>query len=101
MKKFIITIDTEGDDLWTKKITRQGLKEITTTNAENLERFQLLCEKYKFIPTYLVNYEMSQSEPFQQLGRSASMSNKAEIGMHMHAWNSPPIEHLPDRKSVV
>ncbi|MCX4350750.1 MAG: hypothetical protein OSJ60_03845 [Lachnospiraceae bacterium] len=95
MKKFIITIDTEGDDLWTKKITRQGLKEITTANAENLERFQLLCEKYKFIPTYLVNYEMSQSEAFQQLGKSASMSNKAEIGMHMHAWNSPPIEHLP------
>lgn len=95
MKKFIITVDTEGDDLWTKKITKAGLKKIETTNAQNLERFQLLCEKYGFVPTWLVNYEMSQSEVFQQLGRSVCKENKAEIGMHMHAWNNPPIEHLP------
>ena len=47
-KKFIITIDTEGDDLWTNKIKRNGLKEITTENAKILERFQLLCEKIRF-----------------------------------------------------
>jgi len=94
-KKFIITIDTEGDDLWRKKITRHGLKEITTENAKNLERFQLLCEKYGFIPTYLVNYEMSMAQPFVELARCALRSGHAEIGMHMHAWNSPPVEYLP------
>lgn len=94
-KKFIITIDTEGDDLWKNKITRYGLKEITTENAKNLEHFQLLCERYGFIPTYLVNYEMSMAQPFVELGRYAVKSGHAEIGMHMHAWNSPPIEHLP------
>lgn len=94
-KRFIITIDTEGDDLWTYKCTRNGLKEICTTNAANLERFQRLCESYCFIPTYLVNYEMSQSRAFQELAGKAVKVCQAEIGMHMHAWNSPPIEHLP------
>jgi hypothetical protein len=94
-KFFIITIDTEGDDLWTYKCTRDGLKDINVTNANGLERFQLLCEKYNFIPTWLVNYEMSQSEVFQELGKNALKEKKAEIGMHMHAWNNPPIEHLP------
>ena len=94
-KKFIITIDTEGDDLWTYKCTRDGLKEIYTTNADHLERFQLLCEKYGFIPTYLVNYEMAKSDVFQNLAKEAIRTGQAEIGMHMHAWNSPPIDHLP------
>lgn len=94
-KYFIITIDTEGDDLWNKKITRNGLKEITTENAKNLERFQLLCEKYGFVPVYLTNYEMSRAKPFVELARHALKNGRAEIGMHMHAWNSPPIEHLP------
>lgn len=94
-KYFIITIDTEGDDLWTYKCTRYGLKDILVTNENGLERFQILCEKYGFIPTWLVNYEMSQAPLFRELGRSAMMQGKAEIGMHMHAWNNPPIEHLP------
>lgn len=93
-KKFIITIDTEGDDLWTKKITREGLKPITVRNADNLERFQLLCEKYGFIPTWLVNYEMSQSEVFRNLALDAIKRGTAEVGMHMHAWNCPPIVSL-------
>lgn len=94
-KNFIITIDTEGDDLWKNKITRHGLKDITTENAKNLERFQILCEKYRFIPTYLTNYEMSQADAFRSMARTALRGGTCEIGMHMHAWNSPPIIHLP------
>ncbi|WP_395754844.1 hypothetical protein [Edwardsiella ictaluri] len=50
---FIITIDTEGDNLW------QNHDRITTENARYLPRFQLLCEKYGFKPVYLTNYEMA------------------------------------------
>ena len=52
-KKFIITIDTEGDDLWTNKITRNGTERNTQQkNAKNLERFQLCVKNtvlYQFI----------------------------------------------------
>jgi hypothetical protein len=87
---FLITIDTEGDDLWSSPST------ITTKNADYLPRFQQLCEKYKFKPTWLTNYEMAISERFVELGRDAVARDAAEIGMHLHAWNSPPVAPLTD-----
>ena len=82
---FIITIDTEGDDLWARP------RRITTRNAEYLPRFQALCERYGFRPVYLTNYEMAMSEAFVEFGRDLLERNTGEIGMHLHAWNSPPL----------
>ena len=96
--KLIITVDTEGDNLWKMKQCPTGIANITNRNGEYIERFQILCEKYKFIPTYFVNYEMTQSISFVNLGRDALKKKKCEIGMHMHAWNSPPIMKLSEPK---
>src|SRR6266850_2826218 len=82
---FIITIDTEGDDLWAAPHT------ITTRNARYLPRFQALCERYGLKPVYLTNYEMAVSDAFVEFGRDVLARGAAEIGMHLHAWNSPPI----------
>ena len=84
---FLITIDTEGDDLWSSP------REITTRNAQYLPRFQALCERHGLKPTYLTNWEMANAPAFIEFGRDALARNAAEIGMHLHAWNSPP--HLP------
>lgn len=92
---FIITVDTEGDNLWNIKQCPDGIADITNRNGEYIERFQQLCEKYQLIPTYFVNHEMTKSEAFVELGKEAAKTNKCEIGMHMHAWNSPPISSLP------
>ena len=51
MKKFLISIDTEGDNLWNWEYG----KEITTENSLFVPRFQNLCEKYGFKPTYLIH----------------------------------------------
>src|SRR5262252_5784664 len=85
---FIITIDTEGDDIWSKP------REITTRNAGYLPRFQALCERFGFKPVYLTNYEMAMSDAFVEFGRDALARGVGEIGMHLHAWNSPPIVPL-------
>ena len=85
---FIITVDTEGDNLWEKP------REITTRNAAFLPRFQMLCERFRFKPVYLTNYEMAMSEVFLDFARDALSRGSCEIGMHLHAWNSPPIEPL-------
>lgn len=82
---FLITIDTEGDNLW------QQPREITTKNAAFLPRFQSLCERYGFKPTYLTNYEMAKSDQFVEFGKDVQARGTGEIGMHLHAWNSPPI----------
>ena len=82
---FLVTIDAEGDNLWSKPRT------ITTRNADYLHRFQALCESYGLRPTYLTNYEMANSRSFQEFGKDVLKRRTAEIGMHLHAWNTPPL----------
>jgi hypothetical protein len=85
---FLITIDTEGDNLWSRSRT------VTTNNASYLPRFQELCEKYRFKPTYLTNYEMANSTTFQKFGKDIIRRGVGEIGMHLHAWDMPPSYEL-------
>jgi len=87
----LITVDTEGDNLWARP------RQVETRNATYLPRFQELCEKYGFKPTYLTNWEMAHAPAFVELGRDALRRRTAEIGMHLHAWDTPPLLPLtPD-----
>ena len=85
-KKFLISIDTEGDNLWSWD--RKSV--ITTENTLYLPRFQSLCNKYGFKPTYLTNYEMVLDERFVSFAKQQQREGNCEIGMHLHAWNNPP-----------
>ncbi len=87
---FLITIDTEGDNLWAAP-TR-----ITTENSKFIPRFQQLCEKYGLQPTYLTDYHMVRCPLFVDLARKWMLQRSAEIGAHMHPWNTPPIHHITD-----
>lgn len=88
MRSFLITIDTEGDNIWSRRSS------IATRNASFLPRFQSLCEKFGLKPAYLVNYEMANDPGFVEFGRDLIARGAGEIGMHLHAWNSPPIDSL-------
>jgi hypothetical protein len=55
---FLITIDTEGDNAWSRP------REITTENSRFLPRFQTLCEKHGLRPTWLTNWEMAECPVF-------------------------------------
>ena len=96
MKKFLISIDTEGDNLWKWQVGDI----VTTENAKYLPRFQSLCEKYGFKPTYLTNYEMAMDSFFIEYFKKRTLAGQCEIGMHLHAWNSPPDYDLPVRSDV-
>ena len=93
--KFIITVDVEGDNLW------ENPAQVTTRNAQCLPRFHSLCTSYGFPPTYLVNYEMANDDFFQEFGKQVIQKREGEIGMHLHAWNTPPLsknqEHPTDQ----
>ena len=86
MKKFIITIDTEGDNLWQWK---RG-DTIRTDNTKYLPRFQNLCDKYGFKPTWLTNYEMMLDNDYVDFIKEVVNTGRGEIGMHLHAWSTPP-----------
>lgn len=95
-KYFIITVDTEGDNVWSY-IPRKGqLLVPEIKNALYLHRFQQLCEDYEFYPTYFVDYEMAKSSEFIKFGIDIIKRNKGEIGMHMHAFSTPPFYELSD-----
>jgi hypothetical protein len=86
----LITVDTEGDNLWSRPGT------IAVENARYLPRFQALCEKYGFKPVWLTNYEMAESPAFIEFARDVLRRGAGEVGMHLHAWNSPPEVELTD-----
>jgi hypothetical protein len=86
---FLISIDTEGDDLWSAPA------EVTTENARYLPRFQSLCERHGLEPTWLANYEMAESPAFVEFGRDVLRRGTGEVGMHLHAWDSPPLTDGP------
>lgn len=88
---FLITLDTEGDNLW-----RNRSGKVTTRNVQFLPRFQALCEKYGFKPTWLTNYEMASDPAYVEFGRDLLVRKQGEIGMHLHAWYSPPEYALTD-----
>lgn len=86
MKSFIITIDTEGDNLWEWK---HG-EPVTTENVKYLRRFQDLCDIYGFKPVWLTNYEMISDPAYVDFITKVEESETGELGMHLHAWSTPP-----------
>lgn len=90
MKSFLITVDTEGDNLW----DWYKDKCVTTNNASYIPRFQELCEKYNYKPVYLTNYEMCMKDSWVEYANKKAKNNLCEIGLHIHAWNTPPYYEL-------
>jgi len=82
--KFILTIDTEGDNQWDHGRT------LTVENVKYIDRFQVLCEKYGINPTYLVTSEICEDPYAQKLFSDYVKDNRAEVGAHLHSWTTPP-----------
>ena len=72
----------------------QGGK-IETQNVLYLRRFQDLCNAFGFKPVWLTNYEMINDNRYVDFITNVELTKTGEIGMHLHAWNSPPLSTLP------
>jgi len=88
--KFIITIDTEADDQWRRK------KTVSVENLKYIPRFQELCDRYNFKPTYLCTYEIVDHSDFDGILNSYQKGGRAEIGSHLHPWTNPPYDNKYD-----
>ncbi len=87
---FIITIDTEGDNVWSRP------RPLTTRNAAWLPAFQALAERFGFRPTWLVNWEMAHDDASVEFLRDVLARKAGEVGLHLHAWDTPPLEPLTE-----
>lgn len=85
-RKFIITVDTEGDNQWN---IYKG-EQIKTENSRYIPHFQSLCEEYGLKPVYLINFEMANDEFLISYLKEKQLAGLCEVGTHVHAWNSPP-----------
>ncbi len=55
-----------------------------------------IVRKYAFKPVYLTNYEMAMDPAYVEFARDVIARGAGEVGMHLHAWNSPPLTPLTD-----
>ena len=84
--KFIVTVDTEADNAWTKPT------EIKLDNIKSIPRFQEQCERYGVIPTYLITYECATRDEAIKVLKPILEKDKCEIGHHLHVWTTPPFQ---------
>lgn len=82
--KFILTIDTEGDNQWDHG------RDLTVENIKFVPRFQELCRKYGINPVYLVTSEICNDAFARELFTDYINKGEAEIGAHLHSWTAPP-----------
>jgi len=86
-QRFILTVDTEEEFDWAQPIRREGH---TLHSIARLARFQEFCEGVGVVPIYLVDYPIATSPAACELLKPAIAAGKAEVGVQLHPWVSPP-----------
>ncbi|HEV2671127.1 MAG TPA: hypothetical protein VGU74_08555 [Gemmatimonadales bacterium] len=87
MTLLIISIDTEEDN-WYR--SRDG---VSVGNIRELPRLARFFERLNVQPTYLVNYQVAIDPCSAAIVREVSSAgSRAEIGAHLHPWNTPPLD---------
>src|SRR6266849_5390025 len=82
----IVSIDTEEDN-W--QPTRCG---ITVENIRELPRVQRVFNHLGVRATYFTSYQVATTPWAAALIAEIADSGAAEIGAHLHPWNTPPLD---------
>ena len=88
-QQFVVTVDTEEEFDWTKPLQREGH---TVQSVGRLARWQEFCEGAGVVPIYLVDYPVATSPAAAEVLREAVAAGRAEVGVQLHPWVSPPHE---------
>lgn len=85
--RFVITVDTEEEFDWSKPLDRtsHGLDHVP-----RLAKFQQFCEGFGIVPIYLIDYPVACDPRAAEILRDAIAAGRAEVGVQLHPWVSPP-----------
>ena len=83
----IITIDTEEDN-WGEYARRA----FSVQNVGRIPELQQIFAANGVRPTYLITYPIATSERAIDVLGTCQREGSCEIGTHLHAWNTPPVE---------
>ncbi len=88
-QRFVVTVDVEEEFDWTKPLGREGH---STYTVPRLRKFQEFCEGFGIVPIYLVDYPVATSELAADMLKQPLADGRAQIGVQLHPWVSPPHE---------
>jgi hypothetical protein len=88
-QRFVVTVDTEEEFDWSRPIERA---EHTVHTVARLAKFQEFCEAQGICPIYLIDFPITASPAAVGILRDAVAAKKAEVGVQLHPWVSPPFE---------
>lgn len=88
-QRFLLTVDTEEDFDWNEPLARTSHR---IDSVSRLRKFQQFCEGRGVVPVYLVDYPIATSPLAAELLREPLADGRAEIGVQLHPWVSPPNE---------
>ena len=81
-----VSVDTEEDN-W--RPARNG---ITVENIRELPRLDAFLRQFGVRATYFTTYQVVICPWASEILQEVQASGHAEIGAHLHPWNTPPIE---------
>jgi len=90
--KLVVTIDVEEEGLFSNHYDSQNC---SVKNVPKLVQLDAIFREWAIRPTLLVTYPVVNHEPHRDLLLQLKEKWQAEIGAHLHPWNTPPLEPLP------
>jgi|UniRef100_A0A7V6DPB9 hypothetical protein len=93
----VITIDVEEEGLFSGKYPRSGA---TVANVAELARLEFVPREFGFPLTLLATYPVARDPAAREVLVSWHQERGAEIGVHLHPWNTPPFTDQPDPEPI-
>lgn len=88
-RRFVITVDAEEEFDWHQPLRPSGH---TLHSVSRLAKFQAFCETHGVAPIYMVDYPIATSRLAAEILRDAVQHGRAELGVQLHPWVSPPFD---------
>ncbi len=95
--KLAVTIDVEEEGLFRGKYDSRNAG---VSNVSQLRRLDSIFLKFGIRPTLLLTYPVVTNEGAIDLVLELRQKWDAEIGAHLHLWNTPPLVRLPYAEPV-
>lgn len=93
----VITIDVEEEGLFSGSYPQSGAG---VANVAELKRLEFIPQEFGFPLTLLVTYPVAQNPAAREVLVSWQREYGAEIGVHLHPWNTPPFRDLPHPEPI-
>jgi hypothetical protein len=93
----VITLDVEEEGLFSGYYPRSGAG---VANVAELKRLEFIPREFGFPLTLLATYPVARDPAAREVLLAWKENHGAEIGAHLHPWNTPPFSELPDPEPI-